>query len=486
MARKVKVLLDENGVDKRESGYYSTPDFIAKYLTYEMLKINPNGESVLDPAVGKEELLHYFKKEGKKIDSFDVIDFEKLGISNFRHQDFIEYYIDKLQNNPFAPIQEPYDYIIANPPYNCHELAYIRDNKKKLNVAFPVGAYNMYSIFLSAMISIAKEGCLIGVIISDSFLTATLHSKLREQIYSECSIHQIILCPNDLFWNQKADVRTCLMILQKGRKYQKEVVVQGRPENTSSFIDILINHQFKNLPLHDIKLGNDKLSNQVVIDIPDKIISIIKSNPSLGSLYKCATCISTGNDAKYLSTYKKDGFTVPFYKNPAKRKFKTEPDAYLISDYMEESMNVKDFMVRNKSFLLNEGIVCSSMGLPFSVAYKPSGAVSGVNATIFPKHEDVFWLMGYLNSSFITYIVRGVLIRSNMITSGYVSRIPIIKLSDDDKRHLGEISIKAYKGDISVSEAISLCDGIVYKATNLDDTIIEEIEHFVSNLGKTV
>ena len=126
------------------------------------------------------------------------------------------------------------------------------------------------------------------------------------------------------------------------------------------------------------------------------------------------------------------------------------------------------------------------MGLPFSVAYKPSGAVSGVNATIFPKHEDVFWLMGYLNSSFITYIVRGVLIRSNMITSGYVSRIPIIKLSDDDKRHLGEISIKAYKGDISVSEAISLCDGIVYKATNLDDTIIEEIEHFVSNLGKTV
>ena len=65
MARKVKVLLDDNGVDKRESGYYSTPDFIAKYLTYEMLKINPNGESVLDPAVGKEELLHYFKKEGK-------------------------------------------------------------------------------------------------------------------------------------------------------------------------------------------------------------------------------------------------------------------------------------------------------------------------------------------------------------------------------------------------------------------------------------
>jgi len=64
MARKVKILL-KNGIDKREVGYYSTPSFIADYITNEMLAINPNGTEVLDPAVGKEELLKGFYDAGK-------------------------------------------------------------------------------------------------------------------------------------------------------------------------------------------------------------------------------------------------------------------------------------------------------------------------------------------------------------------------------------------------------------------------------------
>ena len=75
----------------------------------------------------------------------------------------------------------------------------------------------MYSMFLSALIECAKKGSLIGVIISDSFLTAKLHSNLRKQIIDNCIIHQLILCPNDLFWSQKADVKTCILILEKGR-----------------------------------------------------------------------------------------------------------------------------------------------------------------------------------------------------------------------------------------------------------------------------
>ena len=64
MARKVKQVI-EHGIDKREVGYYSTPDFVAKYLTDEMLRINSHGKFVLDPAVGKEELLAYFYSAGK-------------------------------------------------------------------------------------------------------------------------------------------------------------------------------------------------------------------------------------------------------------------------------------------------------------------------------------------------------------------------------------------------------------------------------------
>lgn len=78
--------------------------------------------------------------------------------------------------------------------------------KSWLKGLFDVGVHNMYSMFLSAMIDMAKDGCLIGVVISDSFLTSTYHTKLREKILRACSLHQLILCPANLFWNQKADV----------------------------------------------------------------------------------------------------------------------------------------------------------------------------------------------------------------------------------------------------------------------------------------
>lgn len=484
MARKIKTLIGEDGIDRREVGYYSTPDFVAQYITEEMLALNPNGNRVLDPATGKEELLPYFYNAGKEIDSFDIIDYGNHIYSQFQCADFIEFYISRLQCLP-KECQE-YEYMIANPPYNCHEVAYIKDNKKRLTAAFSVGAYNMYSMFLSAMISLAKDGCLIGVIISDSFLTATLHAKLREQIFSQCSIHELLLCPNNLFWTQGADVRTCIMILQKGRQYQGNIKIVNRPNNIEEFREILANRRFKNITLEEIRLGKDKAVNQFIIDIEPDIITLFKNNIFLGDTYKCVTCISTGNDEKYLSKEKKDGYSVPFYKNPAKRKFKTEPDAYIIDNYMSESLKVKDFMVRNKGFLRDEGIACSSMGLPFSAAYKPLDAVSGVNATIFPGKDNIFWLISYLNSSLVTYLVRGVLIRSNMITSGYVSRIPMIKFSENEKKQLDEVAKDVISGMLSATRAIEIIDIIVFNASKISSTSRRKILKFVENLGKTV
>ena len=89
MGRFNKEVLDISGVDKRESGYYSTPKFIAEFLTESMLELNPDGKYVLDPAVGKEELIEQFFLAGKTIDSFDIIDFGSHAFStNYYHQDF--------------------------------------------------------------------------------------------------------------------------------------------------------------------------------------------------------------------------------------------------------------------------------------------------------------------------------------------------------------------------------------------------------------
>ena len=440
----------------------------------------------MDPAVGKEELLKGFHDAGKNIESFDIIDYKSHERAKFCQRNFIDVYADFVAGQFFTFEPSKYDYMIANPPYNCHEIDYIRENKKWLNELFPIGAYNMYSMFLSAMISMAKDGCLIGVVIADSFLTSTYHAKLREQIFSSCSIHQIILCPTDLFWGQQADVRTCIMILRKGVDYQSDVLVADRPKNTVELKRILSEHSLKKVSLDSIRLNCNKTTNQILIDVDKEVVNLFHENALLGDVYKCVTCISTGNDSLYLSKAKKEGYTIPFYKNPASHKFVGREDAYLTDEYLKAHNKDKNFMVRNKDLLHHEGIACSSMGLPFSAVYLPEEAVTGVNPTIFPPKDDINWLLAYLNSSLVTYLVRGVLIRSNMVTSGYVSCLPVLNFSNNDKKKLGEITRQVREQEVYVDDAIEEIDSLVFSKTRISNHVTNRIIYFSRNLGKCV
>ena len=139
--------------------------------------------------------------------------------------------------------------------------------------------------------------------------------------------------------------------------------------------------------------------------------------------------------------------------------------------------------------MLQEGITCSSMGLPFGACYLPKGSTYGVNANIFCDKKDIWWLLAYLNSSLVTYIVRGVLIRSNMITSGYVSKIPVIELSENVKATLGVIAKAAFDGKTPPKEACSFVkkiDEILFKELRLSKEIETDIIHFASNLQSRV
>lgn len=488
MGRFIKEVLDNSGIDKRESGYYATPEFIREFLTWAMMSINPDGKYVLDPAVGKEELLKDFFSAGMIIDSFDIIDFGEHKYSDqFFHEDFIEYYKKLKFNLIFGQrIDSKYDYIISNPPYNCHEIDYIKSNKPQLKKLFPkVRALNMYSMFLAAMIDMAKEGALIGVLLSDSFLTARLHSGLRRKILEECSIHHLILCPNDLFRNQNADVRTNILILQKGRKYQGKVKTKNRPETSMELKKILERRDFEEVDLGRVVLSKEEPYNQFVIGAPGEIMALFKL-PRIKDMFNCITGISTGNDKKYLSLEKREGYSVPFYKNPGSRKFLTSPDAYLIDNFMEVQKNVKDFMVRNKKFIGKRGITCSSMGLPFSACFLPENSTFGVNANIFLPDKDIHWMLSYLNSSLVTYIVRGILIRSNMVTSGYVSQIPVPTFSPQEKSNLSKTADEVLNGYLEVDRAINKIDAIVFTTIQAESSLAKTIQSFAQNLSKSV
>lgn len=85
--------------------------------------IQPNGRTVLDPCVGKEELITHFLADGYIVDGIDIFRHEETYSCTFTQMNFIDVYREQLE-----PLH--YDYYIANPPYNCHEVDYIQKNKK--------------------------------------------------------------------------------------------------------------------------------------------------------------------------------------------------------------------------------------------------------------------------------------------------------------------------------------------------------------------
>ena len=183
MARKAKKLFDRNGTEVRELGYYSTPNEVANFIQERLLEINPYISRVLDPAVGKEELIAKFIQKGIEVDGFDIYRHLKRYNCNFIKGNFIDYIIQNMGNSLLVHNELNYNAIIMNPPYNCHEVNYIKDNKARLSNFFSdTKVLNMYSIFMDIVITYSKQDTLIGMIVSDSFMTAKMHAKLRQKI----------------------------------------------------------------------------------------------------------------------------------------------------------------------------------------------------------------------------------------------------------------------------------------------------------------
>lgn len=492
MGRHAKVLTDSAlNLDVRAYGYYSTPGFVADFISAVMLEIDPQGERVLDPAVGKEELLQNFFASGKNVDAFDIHRYKDAYISNFRRQNFLDFYMQwKIAQGAGDCHSAPYDYYIMNPPYNCHEVDYIRGNKRQLQMHFAdVGVLNMYSLFLAAAIDMAKDGALIAAIVSDSFMHNALHSGLRRKILQNCSVHYLLLCPGDLFWRQKADIRTAIVVLQKGGRHQKKVRCLQRPGGVAEFQRSLAERRFTEYNRDDLILDAAGQTSTFIVDVAPSVREIFRAAPPVGSMYPCLTGISTGNDHKYLSRSADPHYCVPFYKNPAGRKFHAAADGYLPQNFLELAALSKTFIVRNKQHLFLEAISCSSMGVDFSAAYRPAGTTFGVNANIFPGAENIWWLMAYLNSTLVLYMVRAVIIRSNMITSGYVSRIPLVSLTPQTRAVLAELARAAYDEAAAgrgVEHHLSQIDALVFAACNLPEADEAKIREFRQNLLKRV
>ena len=485
MGRHRKSVFDNAGIDRRDTGYYSTPEPVADFFKRKLLSLNPAPKLIFDPCAGNGELLAPFRHSGARLCGFDIIDFRSDKFFDFERRDFLLSAVDVLAGPSSSDSLPAADIIVANPPYNCHEHEYLRKHKQRFALCFGrSAALNLYSLFVHAIIRIAKHGCLIGLLTFDSFLTARGYEDLRRFIRAECQIHSLILCPADLFRGQGADVRTSILILQKGPQGTDRIEVADRPETSGQFERSLRANAFQTYAPEDVFLSSPQDRGEFVVQVPQAVRAIFAA-PRLGELFACKTGISTGNDRAHLSATRRKGFTVPFYKNPGNRRFFAYPDAYLRDDYRDVAANNENFIIRNRPYIGLAGITCSSMGVAFGAAILPGNSAFGVNANIFPSEKDRWWLLGFLNSSLCNFLVRGVLLRSNMITAGYVARIPVPSIPTAVREELKLIAQEAFEvrpGPAETIVFIRSIDELIFDSCKIPTPDRNRIREFCANI----
>ncbi|KHE68039.1 TaqI-like C-terminal specificity domain-containing protein, partial [Halobacillus sp. BBL2006] len=229
------------------------------------------------------------------------------------------------------------------------------------------------------------------------------------------------------------------------------------------------------------------------INVPVEILSLFHPTyTTLGDVVKIGTGISTGNDRYFLRAASevadKDEW-IPFYKNGGvKDAWYYPPKYYIHEDWPLQKEKHSTFTTRNPSYFYREGITCSSMGVEFSAAYLPRGSLFGVNANLFPdKQEDLYYFLGLLNSQLVKYVLRKLLNRTNMITAGYIKKLPYIDPSPENKKVVIEYSRQFVKEKMSNSCFYSLeekheLDRIIYDIYGISHKTRMHVEDFCNDL----
>ncbi|MGP4076200.1 HsdM family class I SAM-dependent methyltransferase [Halobacillus sp. K22] len=418
---------------KRTMGQYSTPEETVTYMTKNLLKYLPSSvqePSILDPCTGDGIFIKSLLQSGFSADSLYAFDIDPRTPPPDEQIHFIQTDFLKESN------EEKFDAIIGNPPYKSkRQSSYLLENKKYLSKEFQeIGVHNLYTLFIYKGIQKLKDGGILTMIVQDSFLSNVYYKNFRRYILAHTEIKEIILAPRRLFHKGKADVRTCILTLKKG---PPDLIDKNQ---TMKLIDRLIEQEYTHPPEENIQyleqfFYENNPNYNFSINVPTEILSLFH-NPyvPLGDVVKIVTGISTGNDKYFLR--KPSELTnhldwLPFYKNGgSKDAWYYEPKYYIHKDWPQYKNVHSKFMVRNPSYYYREGITCSSMGVEFSAAYLPQGSLFGVNANLFPEnHKDLLYFLGLLNSQLVKYLLRKFLNRTNMITAGYLKKLPYVEPS---------------------------------------------------------
>ncbi|UOQ45202.1 BREX-1 system adenine-specific DNA-methyltransferase PglX [Halobacillus salinarum] len=477
---------------KRALGQFDTPLPTVRYMVESALSHLNKGRDmtgILDPSTGDGIFIKELLNQGIHPEHLYAYDVDSsistpMPEIHFANQDFLK--IESTQK---------FDAIIGNPPYKSkRESVYFKENKRFLTQQFKeVGIPNLYVLFIYKGLQMLKDYGVLSMIVQDSFLTNVYYKQFREYLLTHTEIKEIILAPRRLFHKRKADVRTAILTLVK--KPPSEVDA----EQGMKLIDRQFSEHYHAPPAGRMQILEQKTFQNLpgfnyAVNVPSEILNLFQNGyTSLGSVVKGGTGVSTGNDRHFLSKPEEisseDKDWIPFYKNGGvKDAWYYRPKYYIHKNWRKEAEQHSQFTVRNPAYFYKEGITCSSMGIEFSAAYLPPGSLFGVNANLFTENqEDLYYILGLLNSSLTKYLLRKVLNRTNMITAGYIKKLPYIEPEPNKKQKIAALSsslVNEKRKDPTYNDRLraDIMDELIFDVYGISFNNRSHVKEFCTNI----
>lgn len=227
----------KNTSKNKENGVVYTPTRMADYVATEMLKYSPDNKneesiSILDPAVGKGELLASMIKvilpRGNHIIAVGYETDEAVAKSTQKNlqKRFSDVDIDIRHADFLSAVEADkvgkYDYIIANPPYIRTQVLGSERAQEIAEKLGLTGRVDMYYAFLVYTKNVLKDTGISGYITSNKFLTIKAGKVVRNYMLQNYQIHQVTdLGDTKLF---TASVLPCIMLFSLGTTKKPENV----------------------------------------------------------------------------------------------------------------------------------------------------------------------------------------------------------------------------------------------------------------------
>ncbi|MDH2172963.1 BREX-1 system adenine-specific DNA-methyltransferase PglX [Acinetobacter johnsonii] len=405
-------------------------------------------------------------------------------------------------------LAKQYDAVIANPPYMGQ--GYFNESLKKFAIKeFDNWSGDLFTCFIKKAIIQLKENGIFSLITIGTWTFLPTYKSMREELLHEVDLCSIVdngrgVWGSDhgslMFTGMKKKLlgsenllATKYLSKGKGKVQPIETIEKIYLERSPQYLS---QNLFKKIPNSVIAIGASLEMLNLFLDAP--------------RLHKCAKVkqgIKTGDIQKFLRFwFEVDSSNIEFNSTSVadsklsdkkwypcnkggefKKWFGNEDyilnwknDGYEIRNFKDESGNLRS-RPQNTQFFFKEGITWSTvtMGKPSFRLSKSGRIFESGGSTLFSKDEDIYFLLGVLNSS-LGELAVGILSPKVSLGEGAVSNFPIPTLNKDVKLEISKLAFDLVQSSKELEELSE--SSFHFKGFNFSELKTESISDYCGKL----